>query len=53
MSPTILATHYKDPPKILKEHMEIKEIGNLKEGQQSWKSPQAEGCMIQKEYRQH
>lgn len=40
MSPTILATHYKDPPKILKEHMEIKEIGNLKEGQQSWKSPQ-------------
>ena len=40
MSPTILATHYKDPPKILEEHMEIKEIGNLKEGQQSWKSPQ-------------
>ena len=40
MSPTILATHYKDPPKILEERMEIKEIGNLKEGQQSWKSPQ-------------
>ena len=40
VSPTILATHYKDPPKILEEHMEIKEIGNLKEGQQSWKSPQ-------------
>lgn len=40
MAPTILATHYKDPPKILEEHMEIKEIGNLKEGQQSWKSPQ-------------
>ena len=39
-SPTILATHYKDPPKILEERMEIKEIGNLKEGQQSWKSPQ-------------
>ena len=40
VSPTILATHYKDPPKILEERMEIKEIGNLKEGQQSWKSPQ-------------
>ena len=40
VAPTILATHYKDPPKILEEHMEIKEIGNLKEGQQSWKSPQ-------------
>ena len=40
LSPTILATHYKDPPKILEERMEIKEIGNLKEGQQSWKSPQ-------------
>lgn len=40
VSPTILATHYKDPPKILEEHMEIKEIGNLKEGLQSWKSPQ-------------
>lgn len=40
MSPTILATHYKDPPKILEERMEIKEIGNLKEGQQNWKSPQ-------------
>lgn len=37
----MLATHYKDPPKILEERMEIKEIGNLKEGQQSWKSPQA------------
>lgn len=41
VSPTILATHYKDPPKILEERMEIKEIGNLKEGLQSWKSPQA------------
>ncbi len=40
VSPTILATHYKDPPKILEERMEIKEIGNLKEGKQSWKSPQ-------------
>lgn len=40
VSPTILATHYKDPPKILEKRMEIKEIGNLKEGQQSWKSPQ-------------
>ena len=40
VSPTILATHYKDPPKILEERMEIKEIGNLKEGQQNWKSPQ-------------
>lgn len=40
VAPTILATHYKDPPKILEERMEIKEIGNLKEGQQSWKSPQ-------------
>lgn len=40
VAPTILATHYKDPPKILEEHMEIKEIGNLKEVQQSWKSPQ-------------
>ena len=40
LSPTILATHYKDPPKILEERIEIKEIGNLKEGQQSWKSPQ-------------
>lgn len=40
VAPTILATHYKDPPKILEEQMEIKEIGNLKEGQQSWKSPQ-------------
>lgn len=40
VAPTILATHYKDPPKILEEHMEIKEIGNLKERQQSWKSPQ-------------
>lgn len=40
MSPTILAAHCNDPPKILEERMEIKEIGNLKEGQQSWKSPQ-------------
>ena len=40
MSPTITATDYKDPPKILEERMEIKEVGNLREGQQSWKSPQ-------------
>ena len=40
VSPTITATDYKDPPKILEERMEIKEVGNLREGQQSWKSPQ-------------
>ena len=41
--PALRATDYKDPTKILEEHMEIKEIGNLKEGQQSWKSPQSGG----------
>lgn len=40
ISPTILATHYKDLPKILEKKSEIIEVGNLKEGQQSWKSPQ-------------
>ena len=38
--PALRATDYKDPTKILENRMEIKEIGNLKEGQQSWKSPQ-------------
>lgn len=38
--PVLRATDYKDPTKILEERMEIKEIGNLREGQQSWKSPQ-------------
>ena len=38
--PALRATDYKDPTKILEKRMEIKEIGNLKEGQQSWKSPQ-------------
>ena len=40
VAPTILATHYKDPPKILEKKTEIIEVGNLKEGQQSWDSPQ-------------
>lgn len=40
MAPTILATHYKDPPKILEKKTEIIEVGNLKEGQQNWDSPQ-------------
>lgn len=40
VAPTILAAHYKDPPKILEKKTEIIEVGNLKEGQQSWKSPQ-------------
>ena len=38
--PALRATDYKDPTKILEKRMEIKEIGNLKEGKQSWKSPQ-------------
>lgn len=38
--PALRATDYKDPTKILDKRMEIKEIGNLKEGLQSWKSPQ-------------
>ena len=40
VSPTILATHYKDPPKILERKSQVLEIGNLKSGEQSWKSPQ-------------
>lgn len=39
-APTILATHYKDPPKILERKSQVLEIGNLKSGKQSWKSPQ-------------
>ena len=38
--PALRATDYKDPTKILEKRMEIKEIGNLKEGKQSWKPPQ-------------
>lgn len=40
MAPTILATHYKDPPKILERKSKVLEIGNLKAWEQSWKSPQ-------------
>lgn len=38
--PALRATDYKDPTKILEKKSEIIEVGNLKEGQQNWKSPQ-------------
>ena len=38
--PTLRSTDYKDPTKILEKKAEIIEVGNLKEGQQNWDSPQ-------------
>lgn len=51
VAPTILATHYTDPIKILEMKSQVLEIGNLKACEQSWKSPQTGRVYHQKRYR--